>query len=217
MARVCPLDPRRGDTDRSHSIASADTVTMAGVRQGGRHDTRNRQEVVDHGRRRHGHAGIRGDSGHGRRPGKLGRRSVPRADREHAPAHERRREGGQLFVVEVYGRDATTVSDTAAANNRRLYGVDTPAQVIDKYKPGGVIYFTTRGPDNFGTPTQIATLSNGLQTAATDQPAGIPCSSRPTRRAAPSSPGSALRRRRCPGRCPSARAARRSTRTARPR
>ena len=81
---------------------------------------------------------------------------------------------GQLFVVEVYGRDATAVSDTAAANNRRLYGVDTPAQVIDKYKPGGVIYFTTRGPDNFGTPTQVATLSNGLQTAATDQPAGIP-------------------------------------------
>jgi beta-N-acetylhexosaminidase len=48
---------------------------------------------------------------------------------------------GQLFVVEVYGQDATTVSPAMAARNQALYGVDTPAQVIDKYKPGGIIYF----------------------------------------------------------------------------
>jgi beta-N-acetylhexosaminidase len=81
---------------------------------------------------------------------------------------------GQLFVVEVYGRDANTVSPTAIANNQRLYGVDTPAQVIDKYKPGGVIYFTTRGPDNIGDPAQVATLSNGLQSAALGQRIGVP-------------------------------------------
>jgi beta-N-acetylhexosaminidase len=82
---------------------------------------------------------------------------------------------GQLFVVEVYGQDAQTVTDSAAANNERLYGVRTPAQVIDKYKPGGVIYFTEgRGPDNLRNPRQIATLSNGLQTAAMSQRKAIP-------------------------------------------
>jgi beta-N-acetylhexosaminidase len=74
---------------------------------------------------------------------------------------------GQLFVVEVFGQDARTVTAAAAARNQALYGVDTPAQVIDKYHPGGVIYFDARrGPDNVQNPRQIATLSNGLQAAA---------------------------------------------------
>jgi beta-N-acetylhexosaminidase len=78
---------------------------------------------------------------------------------------------GQLFVVEVYGQDAGTVSD----GNRALYGVDTPAQVIDKYRPGGIIYFDTgRGADNLRNPRQIATLSNGLQEAALRQPKPVP-------------------------------------------
>ncbi|GIJ44133.1 beta-N-acetylhexosaminidase [Virgisporangium aliadipatigenens] len=78
---------------------------------------------------------------------------------------------GQLFVVEVYGQDA----DTPNAGNQRLYGVDTPAQVIEKYKPGGVIYFDARrGPDNVREPRQIATLSNGLQAAALRQRRHIP-------------------------------------------
>ncbi|KAA1418177.1 glycoside hydrolase family 3 protein [Mumia zhuanghuii] len=82
---------------------------------------------------------------------------------------------GQLFVIEVAGRDANTVSDTAKATNQRLYGVDTPAQAIAKYQPGGVIYYTTRNnDDNIGTPAQVATLSNGLQTAALAQPGRIP-------------------------------------------
>ena len=82
---------------------------------------------------------------------------------------------GQLFVVEAYGRDARNVSATAVAGNQRLYGVNTPADVIDKYKPGGVIYYTAaRGPDNIGDPRQIATLSNGLQDVATTQRQPIP-------------------------------------------
>ena len=82
---------------------------------------------------------------------------------------------GQLFVIEVAGRDATTVSDTAKATNQRLFGVDTPAQAVGKYQPGGVIYYTTRNnDDNIGDPAQVATLSNGLQTAALSQPARIP-------------------------------------------
>jgi beta-N-acetylhexosaminidase len=82
---------------------------------------------------------------------------------------------GQLFVVEVYGQDANTVSPAVAAKNRALYGVDTPAQVIDKYRPGGIIYFDARrGPDNVRNPRQIATLSNGLQAAAVSQRQPIP-------------------------------------------
>jgi beta-N-acetylhexosaminidase len=82
---------------------------------------------------------------------------------------------GQLFVIEVAGRDANSVSDTAKAVNQRLFGVDTPAQAIAKYQPGGVIYYTTRNnDDNIGDPAQVARLSNGLQTAALAQPARIP-------------------------------------------
>ncbi len=82
---------------------------------------------------------------------------------------------GQLFVVEVYGQDADTVSPASAAENQALYGVNTPAEVIAKYKPGGVIYFDTgRGADNLRNPRQIATLSNGLQRAAEQQRHRIP-------------------------------------------
>jgi beta-N-acetylhexosaminidase len=82
---------------------------------------------------------------------------------------------GQLFVIEVAGRDANTVTDTAKAVNQRLFGVDTPAQAIAKYRPGGVIYYTTRNnDDNIGDPAQVATLSNGLQTAALSQRDHIP-------------------------------------------
>lgn len=87
----------------------------------------------------------------------------------------RKQKVGQLFVLEVAGRDADVVSDEAKAVNQRLYGVDTPAQAIAKYQPGGVIYFTTRnGDDNIGTPDQVATLSNGLQRAARALPRRIP-------------------------------------------
>ena len=106
---------------------------------------------------------------------------------------------GQLFVIEVAGRDAFRVSDAAKAVNQRLYGVDTPAQAIVKYQPGGVIYFTTRNnDDNIGNPAQVATLSNGLQFAALAPPRGIRCRSRSTRRVARSWPASARPRRRCP-------------------
>ncbi|GAA3627003.1 glycoside hydrolase family 3 protein [Streptomyces chitinivorans] len=78
---------------------------------------------------------------------------------------------GQLFVVEVYGQSA----DTASAGNRTLYGVDTPAEVIAKYRPGGVIYFDARrGPDNVRDPLQTARLSNGLQRAARRAGARVP-------------------------------------------
>ncbi|OEV07858.1 beta-N-acetylhexosaminidase [Streptomyces nanshensis] len=78
---------------------------------------------------------------------------------------------GQLFVVEVYGKSA----DSAHAKNKELYGVSTPAEVVAKYRPGGVIYFDARrGPDNLQQPRQIAGLSNGLQRAALRTGARIP-------------------------------------------
>ncbi|HEY7007779.1 MAG TPA: glycoside hydrolase family 3 N-terminal domain-containing protein [Jatrophihabitantaceae bacterium] len=73
---------------------------------------------------------------------------------------------GQLFETYVYGDSATAPSAADAAQNRALYGVDTAAQVIAKYHLGSVIYFTWT--DSLQNPTQIATLSNGLQQAAAD-------------------------------------------------
>src|SRR5690349_7009710 len=44
---------------------------------------------------------------------------------------------GQLFIQNVYGKDATTPD----ARNIPLYGVASPAEVVQKYHLGGVIYF----------------------------------------------------------------------------
>ena len=76
----------------------------------------------------------------------------------------------QLFVVSVWGKSA----DEAHPNNQAHYGVDTPAQVIQKYGVGGVIYFNNSGTDNVDDPAQIAALSNGLQRAAVRYNTHIP-------------------------------------------
>src|SRR5690349_16377726 len=68
----------------------------------------------------------------------------------------------QLFVVSVWGKSPDEVQPTNQAN----YGVGTPAQVIEKYGVGGVIYFNNSTTDNVDNPAQIAALSNGLQKAA---------------------------------------------------
>jgi beta-glucosidase-like glycosyl hydrolase/endonuclease/exonuclease/phosphatase family metal-dependent hydrolase len=67
---------------------------------------------------------------------------------------------GQLFVCYAYGPTA----DTADTRNTSLYGVATPAEVVAKFKLGGVIYFTWT--DSVKDPQQIARLSNGLQSAS---------------------------------------------------
>lgn len=67
---------------------------------------------------------------------------------------------GQLFVQQVYGSDATTPD----ARNLPLYGVASPAEVVQKYALGGVIYFAWT--DSVKNPDQITALSNGLQEAA---------------------------------------------------
>jgi beta-N-acetylhexosaminidase len=68
----------------------------------------------------------------------------------------------QLFVVSVWGKSADEVHPT----NRTNYGVDTPAQVVEKFGVGGVIYFNNSGTDNVDNPAQMAAFSNGLQRAA---------------------------------------------------
>lgn len=77
---------------------------------------------------------------------------------------------GQLFVPYV---DGATV-DTVHAENRRRFGVDTPAQAVAKFHLGGVIYFAWSG--NTASPTQIAQLSNGLQRANTAAGNPVPLS-----------------------------------------
>jgi beta-N-acetylhexosaminidase len=76
----------------------------------------------------------------------------------------------QLFVVSVWGKSANEVNPT----NQTNYGVDTPAQVVQKYGVGGVIYFNNSGTDNVDNPAQVAALSNGLQRAAVGANLHIP-------------------------------------------
>ncbi|HEU5485538.1 MAG TPA: glycoside hydrolase family 3 N-terminal domain-containing protein [Microlunatus sp.] len=77
---------------------------------------------------------------------------------------------GQLFVPYVDGATAST----KAAENRRRFGVDTPAEAVAKFHLGGVIYFAWSG--NTDNPTQIAQLSNGLQQANTAAGNPVPLS-----------------------------------------
>jgi beta-N-acetylhexosaminidase len=70
---------------------------------------------------------------------------------------------GQLFIQNVYGRDATTPD----SRNLPLYGVASPAEVVQKYHLGGVIYFAWT--DSVQDPDQIVGLSNGLQRSALTQ------------------------------------------------
>lgn len=74
----------------------------------------------------------------------------------------------QLFVTYAYG----ATPDSAHPKNREKFGVDTPAEVVRHYQPGGLIHFAWT--ESLHNPTQIAELANGLQRAALDAGAGIP-------------------------------------------
>ncbi|MEE6273441.1 glycoside hydrolase family 3 N-terminal domain-containing protein [Georgenia sp. MJ206] len=74
---------------------------------------------------------------------------------------------GQMSFADVFG----TAADSVHASNQTRYGVDTPAQVVEKYDLGGVLYFA----QNITSPQQTALLSNGLQAASTgENGSGIP-------------------------------------------
>lgn len=77
---------------------------------------------------------------------------------------------GQLFVADVWGKDANQPDP----GNQTKYGVPTAAQVVERYHPGGVIYFNNSGTDNVDDPAQVARLSDGLQRAALASGARLP-------------------------------------------
>ncbi len=77
---------------------------------------------------------------------------------------------GQLFVADVWGKSAGQADE----GNRKKYGVDTAAEVVQRYHPGGVIYFNNSGTDNVDDPAQVARFSNGLQQAALASGAKVP-------------------------------------------
>jgi beta-N-acetylhexosaminidase len=79
----------------------------------------------------------------------------------------------QLFVLQVYGTSADTTDPTAVAANQKLYGVGNAQQLIAKYHPGGIIYYSV-DPPNITSPAQVAHLSNGIQQAAMAQRVPIP-------------------------------------------
>ena len=68
----------------------------------------------------------------------------------------------RLFVIEVAGVRANRVGPEAARFNLQRYGVRTPAAVVRRFQPGGVILFG----DNVVSVDQVRRLTLGLQDAA---------------------------------------------------
>ncbi|MFE1799322.1 glycoside hydrolase family 3 protein [Streptomyces sp. NPDC059517] len=79
---------------------------------------------------------------------------------------------GQLFVMRVYGHSATEPDQADIDANLAEIGVRTAAELIAKYRVGGIIYFGWA--HNTRAPHQIADLSNGIQKASLEQPRGLP-------------------------------------------
>ncbi|MFF8189514.1 glycoside hydrolase family 3 protein [Streptomyces bobili] len=79
---------------------------------------------------------------------------------------------GQVFVTRVYGHSATAPDQADADANLAELGVRTAAELIARYRVGGIIYFTWA--HNTRDPLQIADLSNGLQRASLSRPRGLP-------------------------------------------
>ncbi|SCL60449.1 beta-N-acetylhexosaminidase [Micromonospora yangpuensis] len=88
---------------------------------------------------------------------------------------------GQVLMPYAYGDTATKVSAGSAAGNRALAGVDTPAEMVEKYRLGGLILvgFSADDPTsanqattNVDNPKQVRALTDGLRTAAQRLPSG---------------------------------------------
>ncbi|WP_127504133.1 glycoside hydrolase family 3 protein [Actinoplanes solisilvae] len=90
---------------------------------------------------------------------------------------------GQVLMPYAYGSSATIVDKGSAAGNQGLAGVNTPAEMITKYRLGGLILvgFTAKDPTgatnpttNVENPKQVRALTDGLQEAALKLPGGAP-------------------------------------------
>ncbi|MGC9500023.1 glycoside hydrolase family 3 protein [Streptomyces sp. WG7] len=79
---------------------------------------------------------------------------------------------GQLFVMRVYGHSATDPDQADIDANLEEIGVRTAAELVAKYRVGGIIYFAWA--HNTRDPHQIAGLSNGIQKASLGLPRGLP-------------------------------------------
>ncbi|MFH8288649.1 glycoside hydrolase family 3 protein [Streptomyces sp. NPDC018059] len=80
---------------------------------------------------------------------------------------------GQLFVMHVYGHTATEPDQSDVDTNLKELGVRDAAELIARYRLGGVIYFGWA--HNTRSPHQIAALSRGIQEAAAKAlPSGVP-------------------------------------------
>jgi beta-N-acetylhexosaminidase len=79
---------------------------------------------------------------------------------------------GQLFVMRVYGHSATAPDQADIDANLKEIGVRDAAELIAKYRVGGIIYFAWA--HNTRDPQQIAALSNGIQRASLEQERGLP-------------------------------------------
>ncbi len=79
---------------------------------------------------------------------------------------------GQLFVMRVYGHSATEPDQADVDANLAELGVRTAAELLAKYRVGGIIYFAWA--HNTRAPHQIADLSNGIQKASLGLPRGLP-------------------------------------------
>ncbi|MFC7257533.1 glycoside hydrolase family 3 protein [Streptomyces lutosisoli] len=79
---------------------------------------------------------------------------------------------GQLFVMRAYGHSATAPDQADIDANLKEIGVRTAAELVAKYRVGGIIYFAWA--HNTRNPHQIADLSNGIQAASLAQPRGLP-------------------------------------------
>ncbi|GAA2992622.1 beta-N-acetylhexosaminidase [Streptosporangium longisporum] len=71
---------------------------------------------------------------------------------------------GQLFMPVLYGQAADTVS----GENQARFGASTPAKVVARHRPGGVILFPWAG--NIKSVRQVVALTNGLQKASPEIP-----------------------------------------------
>lgn len=89
---------------------------------------------------------------------------------------------GQVLMPYAYGSSASRVSAGSATGNRNLAGVDTPAEMIAKYRLGGLILvgFTADDPTsgnqattNVDNPGQVRALTIGLRAAAAELPTGV--------------------------------------------
>lgn len=79
---------------------------------------------------------------------------------------------GQLFVVNGFGRSLRDRDPEMVRLNRRFYGVDNIAELIEKFDPGGIIYFDWS--NGLEKPAQIVGLSNGIQRLTTRQHSRVP-------------------------------------------